>query len=86
VLAPQVSPTEQNRLRVLATTRIDGTEQILRRVDASKLGPDQQQTLGTAQSFLAKAREALAANDYERAFNLADKAQVIATDLARSAR
>jgi hypothetical protein len=86
VLAPQVSPAEQNRLKLLAMTRIDGAEQILRRVDARKLGPDQQQTYGTAQSFVAKAREALAEADYERAFNLADKAEVLATDLARSSR
>lgn len=86
VLSPQVSPAEEGRLRELAATRIGDAEQLLGRVDQRKLGPDQQQTLSTVHSFLAKAREALSVNDFQRAVNLADKARILADELARRAR
>lgn len=45
-----------------------------------------QQTLSTVHSFLAKAREALSVNDFQRAVNLADKARILADELARRGR
>jgi hypothetical protein len=86
VLAPQVEPREEGRLRTLARERIEGTERVLRGIDQRKLRPDRQETLGTVQNFLAKAKEAFAASDYERAFNLADKAEVLAGELASASR
>ncbi len=49
-------------------------QQRLRQIDPAKLASSQQDSLQTVQSFLDKAREALQAQDVQRAFTLADKA------------
>jgi len=82
VLSPLVQ--DEPLMRQEAQSRIDGTERIVRQIDQSKLGGDQQQNFLTIQSFLAKAREALSARDLQRAVNLADKAYVLADELSRA--
>jgi hypothetical protein len=77
-------PPEEERLRREAGVRIEGTERLLVRIDSTKLAPEQQEVLSTIQSFLAKARAAISERDFERAFNLADKAGVLAQDLSRA--
>jgi hypothetical protein len=83
VLSPQMTPADETRLRQLATARIEDTERIVQRIDQRKLDADQRQTFSTVQTFLVKARDALGANDVQGAYNLADKARVLAGDLAR---
>jgi len=51
-----------------------------------KLATEQQEIFLTIQSFLSKAKEALSIMDFPRAFNLADKAQVLANELFRALR
>lgn len=51
-----------------------------------KLAKEQQETFSTIQGFLAKSKEALSIKDFLRAFNLADKAQVLADELFRALR
>jgi hypothetical protein len=48
------------------------------------LNKDQKDTFSTIQSFLANAKEAITAQDFLRASNLADKAQVLAEELFRA--
>jgi len=85
-LAPQLSQPEEERLRRDATARIDAAERIVKQIAERRLGADQQETLSTIQSFVAKARQALATQDLQQAFTLADKAEVLAQDLLRTTR
>jgi hypothetical protein len=86
VLSPVLSAVDEQRLRAEAQQRIDGAEQRLRQIDQAKLASSQQDSLQTVQSFLDKAREALLAQDVQRAFTLADKAYLLADDLAKRPR
>ncbi|MBI2526604.1 MAG: hypothetical protein HYY95_07855 [Candidatus Rokubacteria bacterium] len=81
-----MSGEEEIRLSREARSRIEATEKAVSQLDQAKLGQGQRETLDTIQDFLAKAREAMAARDVQRAFTLADKAQALAKDLSRSAR
>jgi hypothetical protein len=86
VLAPQVGGEEERRLTLATQTRIEDAEKLVQRIDQKRLGRPQQETYSTIQSFLAKAREAMSGKDYQRAFTLADKAQVLAEELSQSLR
>lgn len=86
VLSPVLSAVDEQKLRAEAQQRIDGAEQRLRQVDPAKLASDQQDSLQTVQSFVDKAREALQTQDVQRAFTLADKAYLLADELAKRPR
>ncbi len=86
MLSPQVGREDQDRLQREATNRIKAVEQIVAQLDQKKLSAEQQETSATLQSFLVKAREALSAQDYPRATNLAEKAQILAEELVRGLR
>jgi hypothetical protein len=83
VLSPVLSAGDEQKLRGETQQRIAGAEQRLRRIDPAKLASGQQDSLRTVQSFLDKAREALQAQDVQRAFTLADKAYLLADELSR---
>lgn len=85
-LSPQVGQDEADRLRQGAESRIRATEQIINPIDQKKLAPQQQETMLTIQNFLSKAKEALAVKDFPRAFNLADKAKILAEGLSTAPR
>ncbi len=84
VLSPEVGRADEERLKREANGRIQKAEELIQQVDQQKLAKEQRETFSTVQSFLAKAKEALSAQDFLRAFNLADKAQVLAEELFRS--
>jgi hypothetical protein len=86
VLSPQIGRTDEDRLRREANSKIQTTEQIVAQIDLKRLAKEQQETYATVQNFLSNAKEALAARDFPRASNLADKAQILAEDLLRSVR
>ena len=86
VLSPVLSAGDEQKLRAQAQQRIDGTEQRLRQVDPAKLASGEKDSLQTVQSFLDKAREALQTQDVQRAFTLADKAYLLADELAKRPR
>jgi len=86
VLSPVLSAVDEQKLRAEAQQRIDGAEQSLRQVDPAKLASGQQDSLLTVQSFLDKARAALQTQDVQRAFTLADKAYLLADELAKLPR
>jgi hypothetical protein len=86
VLSLEASQEEEDRLKQEAMSRIDGTERIVKQIDQNRLAEDQRGTFLTLQSFLSKAREALSLDDFLRAFNLADKAQILAQELLNSLR
>lgn len=83
MLSPQVGPEDQDRLQRDAVTKINAIEQMVGQLGQKKLSAAQQDTFSTLQSFLVKSREALVAQDYLRATNLADKAKILAEELVR---
>ena len=83
VLSPVLSAVDEQKLRADTQQRIEGAAQRLRQIDAAKLVSSEQDSLQTVQSFLDKAREALQAQDFQRAFTLADKAYLLADELAK---
>lgn len=86
VLSPRVGQEEEDRLKQEAKLRIEEAERIVKQIDQHKLAKEQRGTFSTIQSFLSKAREALSLEDFLRAFNLADKAQILAQELLNSFR
>jgi hypothetical protein len=84
VLSPQMGREDEERLRREANGKIQEAEQTVQQVDQRKLGKDQQETYTTIRSFIASAREALAGQDFLRASNLAEKAQILEDDLLRT--
>lgn len=83
VLSPELGRADEERLRQEADSKLRRVEQILQRLDEKELAREQHETFSAVQSFLAKAKEALSAQDFLRASNLADKAQVLAEELSR---
>jgi len=81
-----VSREEEERLKQQAASRIEGTEQMVRQINAKKLAKDQEEGFSTIRSFLSKAKEALALKDFLRAFTLADKARILAEGLLATLR
>jgi hypothetical protein len=86
ILSPEVGREEEDRLKQEARSRIDETERMVQQIDRARLAKEQRGTFLTIQSFLSKAREALSLEDFLRAFNLADKAQILALELLNSLR
>jgi hypothetical protein len=75
---------DEQRMRRDAQTRIEGTERVIKDIDRTKLVEQQEESYQTIQSFLSKAKEALSARDLQRAYTLADKAYLLANELARA--
>jgi hypothetical protein len=86
LLSPEAGQGEEGRLKQEAKARVEGAEQIVRQIDQNRLAKEQQETFSTIQSFLSKAKEALSLEDFLRAANLADKAQVLAQELLHTIR
>jgi hypothetical protein len=84
VLSPQVDRTEEDQLRQDATTKIQKVEQMVRQVNPERFSREHAETFSTVRSFLAGAKQAVAARDFLRASNLAEKARVLADELIRS--
>ncbi|MFQ5871916.1 MAG: hypothetical protein ACE5IB_07145 [Candidatus Geothermarchaeales archaeon] len=86
VLAPQVGTEAGSGERWDAEAKIEGAEEIVKQIDQQTLAEEQQEIFSTIQSFLFKAREALSLGDFLRAFNLAEKAQILAEGLLSTPR
>lgn len=83
VLSPVLSAVDEQKLRADTQQRIESASHRLRQIDPAKLASGGQDSLQTVQSFLEKAREALQAQDFQRAFTLADKAYLLADELSK---
>jgi hypothetical protein len=86
VLSPQVTSAEELRLTQQARSRIEGAERLVVQIELRRLAREEQDTVATIKDFLVKSKEAMAAHDVQRAFNLADKAYILAEDLSRLSR
>ena len=81
-LRPQLSPEEEQRLMEDARRKIGEVDRLLRELEGRQMKPQQKEMLLTAKDFVDQARSALGARDYQRAVNLASKAQALSDDLA----
>lgn len=81
-LSPRVGREEETRLREEAEAKIQGTEHMVERINQRTLAKDQREILSTIHSFLTKAKEALSIKDFSRAYNLANKAFILAQELS----
>ena len=87
VILPQVGHGEEDdQLKQEAMGKVEAAERIVKAIELKKVPQGQQENLLTIQSFLLKAREALSIRDFLRAFNLADKAQILAEELLSTVR
>jgi hypothetical protein len=86
VLAPQVGKQDEEQLRREASTRMQRAEALIGRIEEKKLTKDQQEQFLTIQSLLKNAKEAIDAKDLARASNLAEKARILAEELAQATR
>jgi hypothetical protein len=82
-IGPDVSSPEAARDRQSTTQLLDTTENQLKRVDGNSLSSDQQAMLTQIKTFISQSRKAIADGDYERASNLAKKAQVLTDELTK---
>lgn len=82
-LRPQLPAAEEQRLMEDARRKIGDVERLLRELEGRQMRPQQQEVFLTAKNFLEEARTALGARDYQRAVNLAGKAQALGDDLRR---
>jgi flagellin-specific chaperone FliS len=69
-----------------ANAKIQGAERTLQSIDMGKLANEQQETYQTIHSFLSQAREALSRKDFPQALNLAQKAQILSSELSKTLR
>ena len=88
IAPPQISPVltaaDQQRLTRLATDQIRVAERNLQTATGRRLNSVQDDLYQKVQGFLSQAHEAIRANDWVRAQNLAEKAQVLSSELVKS--
>ncbi len=81
-----MTSAEELRLTQQARTRIEGAEKLVAQLELRRLAREEQDTVATIKDFLAKSKEAMTTRDVQRAYNLADKAYILAEDLSRTSR
>ena len=86
VVEPQVGLGDEDQLKQEVRGKIETAERVVKQIEQKKLPEGQRDTFLTIQSFLSKARDALSIKDFLRAFNLADKAQILAEELLSTLR
>lgn len=85
-LSPQVGRAEEKQLKQEAEAKIEDAENVVKHINRKTLATDQQEILSTIQNFLSKAKKALTIKDFSRAYNLANKALILAQELSGTIR
>jgi hypothetical protein len=83
-IAPQLSPRQQAEATRSTNDDIRVAERNLQQASGKQLKPSQKDLVDKIQGFLSQAQEAIRADDWVRAQNLAHKAQVLSIELNRS--
>jgi len=83
-ISPILTPADQERLTRLSTDQIRTAERNLQLAAGRRLNAVQDDLAEKVRGFLSQAHEAIRANDWVRAQNLAEKAQVLSAELAKS--
>jgi hypothetical protein len=84
VIAPQLSPRQQAEATRSTNNDIRTAERNLQLASGKQLKASQKDLVEKIQGFLAQAQEAIRADDWVRAQNLAHKAEVLSVELNRS--
>ena len=84
-LRPMLGPAQTQELERMIAERIGRAQGILRSLEGRRLSRQQRGVLSQIRTFISQAEEAKS-TDLQRADNLAERAEVLATDLARQVR
>jgi hypothetical protein len=85
LLVPMLTPAQRQQLERQVNERVDRTQGVLATFTGKRLSRDQREIVGQIRTFLKQAEEARG-TDLLRANNLAERAAVLAQDLARRLR
>lgn len=84
VISPQISPADQAAYERRITENLTTAERNLQQASAHELNASQKDMAEKIRSFVEQAHEAMQASDWTRAQNLAQKAQVLSSELVGS--
>lgn len=83
-ISPQLSPKDLANAKKNTTSSITTAEKNLHQADGKQLSAAQKDLTEKISGFLAQAHEAIMADDWVRALNLAEKARVLSVELVKS--
>jgi hypothetical protein len=83
-ISPQLSPRDLEVAKADTTKNITSAEKNLQLASGRQLNAAQKDLTGKINGFLAQAHEAIMADDWVRAQNLAEKARVLSSELVKS--
>jgi hypothetical protein len=83
-LSPQLSPHDLEATKASTTKNITTAEQNLSMANGKQLSPAQKDLMEKIKGFLSQSHEAIRADDWVRAQNLAEKARVLSAELVKS--
>jgi hypothetical protein len=83
-LSPQLSPRDLEATKANTTKNITTAEQNLQVTNGKQLSPAQKDLAEKIKGFLSQSHEAIRADDWVRAQNLAEKARVLSAELVKS--
>ncbi len=83
-ISPQLSPKELEAAKTNTTASITAAEKNLQLASGRQLSAAQKDLVDKISSFLSQSHEAIQADDWVRAQNLAEKARVLSTELVKS--
>jgi hypothetical protein len=83
-ISPQLSASDLDAIKRSTTKNIMNAEQNLQLANGKQLNPAQKDLTEKINGFLKQAHEAITADDWVRAQNLAEKARVLSTELVKS--
>jgi hypothetical protein len=85
-ISPQLSDEERARAKASADENIRNAQKNLDSANGKKLTANQMDMADKIRGFLKQAQDALAASDWTRASNLAEKAKLLSDELVKSLR
>lgn len=83
-ISPQLSARDLQTAKSNTTTNITMAEQNLQVANGKQLSPPQKDLVEKISGFLSQAHEAIRADDWVRAQNLAEKARLLSAELVKS--
>jgi outer membrane biosynthesis protein TonB len=83
-ISPQLSAQDLDKATKNTRDNITAAEQNLQQANGKRLGAAQKDLVEKITGFLSQAHEAIVANDWVRAQNLAEKARVLSAELVKS--
>jgi hypothetical protein len=83
-LSPQLSARDLEATKTNTTKNITTAEQNLQMASGKQLSPAQKDLAAKIKGFLSQSHEAIRADDWVRAQNLAEKARVLSAELVKS--